>query len=110
MTVLATALVDTGSRMDDVIFEEFKGTGNMELHLDRKLQEKRIFPALDLPKSGTRREELLMTQDEMEAVLMMRRALSGQNIQDAGEEIIDNLSHTKTNKDFIEIIKRIFQK
>lgn len=110
VTVLATALVDTGSRMDDVIFEEFKGTGNMELHLDRKLQEKRIFPAIDLPKSGTRREELLMTQDEMEAVLMMRRALSGQNIQDAGEEIIDNLSHTKTNKDFIEIIKRIFQK
>ena len=110
VTILATALVDTGSRMDDVIFEEFKGTGNMELHLDRKLQEKRIFPALDLPKSGTRREELLMTQDEMEAVLMMRRALSGQNIQDAGEEIIDNLSHTKTNKDFIEIIKRIFQK
>ena len=110
VTILATALVDTGSRMDDVIFEEFKGTGNMELHLDRKLQEKRIFPALDLPKSGTRREELLMTQDEMEAVLIMRRALSGQNIQDAGEEIIDNLSHTKTNKDFIEIIKRIFQK
>ena len=64
MTILATALVDTGSRMDDVIFEEFKGTGNMKLHLDRKLQEKRIFPALDLPKSGTRREELLMTQDE----------------------------------------------
>ena len=110
VTILATALVDTGSRMDDVIFEEFKGTGNMELHLDRKLQEKRIFPAIDLPKSGTRREELLMTQDEMEAVLIMRRALSGQNIQDAGEEIIDNLSHTKTNKDFIEIIKRIFQK
>ena len=110
VTILATALVDTGSRMDDVIFEEFKGTGNMELHLDRKLQEKRIFPAIDLPKSGTRREELLMTQDEMEAVLIMRRALSGQNIQDAGEEIIDNLSYTKTNKDFIEIIKRIFQK
>ena len=110
LTIIATTLVDTGSKMDDMIYEEFKGTGNMELHLDRKLQEKRIFPAIDLPKSGTRREELLMTQDEMEAVLMMRRALSGQNIQDAGEEIIDNLSHTKTNKDFIEIIKRIFQK
>lgn len=109
VTILATALVDTGSRMDDVIFEEFKGTGNMELHLDRKLQEKRIFPAIDLPKSGTRREELLMNQDEMEAVLIMRRVLSSQSVQDAGEEIIDNLAHTKTNKDFIEIIKKIFK-
>ena len=110
VTILATALVDTGSRMDDVIFEEFKGTGNMELHLDRKLQEKRIFPAIDLHKSGTRREELLMSRDEMEAVLTMRKVLSGQNTQEAGEEIIDNLAHTKTNRDFIEIIKRIFGK
>ena len=94
--------------MDDVIFEEFKGTGNMELHLDRKLQEKRIFPAIDLHKSGTRREELLMSRDEMEAVLTMRKVLSDQNTQEAGEEIIDNLAHTKTNKDFIDIIKRIF--
>ncbi len=109
VTILATALVDTGSRMDDVIFEEFKGTGNMELHLDRRLQEKRIFPAIDLPKSGTRREELLMRQDELEAVLIMRRALSGQSTQDAGEEIIDNLAHTKTNKDFVEIIKKVFK-
>ena len=108
VTILATALVDTGSRMDDVIFEEFKGTGNMELHLDRKLQEKRIFPAIDLHKSGTRREELLMSRDEMEAVLTMRKVLSDQNTQEAGEEIIDNLAHTKTNKDFIDIIKRIF--
>ncbi len=110
VTILATALVDTGSRMDDVIFEEFKGTGNMELHLDRKLQEKRIFPAIDLHKSGTRREELLMSRDEMEAVLTMRKVLSGQNTQEVGEEIIDNLAHTKTNRDFIEIIKRIFGK
>ena len=94
--------------MDDVIFEEFKGTGNMELHLDRKLQEKRIFPAIDLHKSGTRKEELLMSRDEMEAVLTMRKVLSDQNTQEAGEEIIDNLAHTKTNKDFIDIIKRIF--
>ncbi|NLD11703.1 MAG: transcription termination factor Rho [Clostridiales bacterium] len=108
ITILATALVDTGSRMDDVIFEEFKGTGNMELHLDRKLQEKRIFPAIDLNKSGTRREELLMNQDEMEAIWAMRRALANQSTQDVTESIIDNLAHTKTNRDFIEIIKKIF--
>lgn len=108
VTILATALVDTGSRMDDVIFEEFKGTGNMELHLDRKLQEKRIFPALDLAKSGTRREELLMSQDELEAIWLMRRALANESNQDAGEQIIDNLAHTRTNKDFIEIVKKVF--
>jgi len=108
ITILATALIDTGSRMDDVIFEEFKGTGNMELHLDRKLQEKRIFPAIDLNKSGTRREELLMSQDELEAIWTMRRALANQSTQDVAESIIDNLAHTKTNKDFIEIIKKVF--
>jgi Transcription termination factor len=108
ITILATALIDTGSRMDDVIFEEFKGTGNMELHLDRKLQEKRIFPAVDLNKSGTRREELLMSQDELEAIWTMRRALANQSTQDVAEAIIDNLAHTKTNKDFIEVIKRVF--
>lgn len=108
ITILATALIDTGSRMDDVIFEEFKGTGNMELHLDRKLQEKRIFPAIDLNKSGTRREELLMSQDEMEAIWTMRRALANQSTQDVAESIIDNLAHTKTNKDFIEIIRKVF--
>nr|WP_245796849.1 transcription termination factor Rho [Hornefia porci] len=108
VTILATALIDTGSRMDDVIFEEFKGTGNMELHLDRKLQEKRIFPAIDLSRSGTRREELLMSQDELEAIWIMRRALANESTQDAGEEIIDNLAHTRTNRDFIEIIKKVF--
>lgn len=106
ITILATALVETGSRMDDVIFEEFKGTGNMELHLDRKLSERRIFPALDLNKSGTRREDLLMNQEELEAIWAMRRALSNRDTQDVTESIIDTLVHTKTNKDFIQIIKK----
>lgn len=107
ITILATALVETGSRMDDVIFEEFKGTGNMELHLDRKLSEKRIFPAINLNKSGTRREDLLMSQDEMEAIWIMRRALSNQGTQEVTETIIDHLSHTRNNHDFIQIIKKI---
>jgi len=106
ITILATALVETGSRMDDVIFEEFKGTGNMELHLDRKLSERRIFPALDLNKSGTRREDLLMNQDELLAIWAMRRALANRDTQEVTESIIDTLVHTKTNKDFIEIIKK----
>ena len=107
VTILATALVETGSRMDDVIFEEFKGTGNMELHLDRKLSEKRIFPALDLNKSGTRKEDLLMTPEELEGIWSMRRALSGGRTQDVAEIIIDNLAHTRTNKDFLNVIKKI---
>lgn len=107
VTILATALVETGSRMDDVIFEEFKGTGNMELHLDRKLSEKRIFPAISLNKSGTRREDLLMDQDELEAVWAMRRAMSNRDPQDVASEIIDNLAHTRTNKDFVQIIKKV---
>ena len=107
VTILATALVETGSRMDDVIFEEFKGTGNMELHLDRRLSEKRIFPAISLNKSGTRREELLMDQDELEAVWAMRRAMSNRDSQDVTSEIIDNLAHTKTNKDFVQVIKKV---
>ena len=107
ITILATALVETGSRMDDVIFEEFKGTGNMELHLDRKLSEKRIFPAINLNKSGTRREDLLMSQEELEAVWSMRRALSNSSVQEVTETIIDNLAHTKNNRDFIQVIKKI---
>jgi len=107
ITILATALVETGSRMDDVIFEEFKGTGNMELHLDRKLSEMRIFPAVSLNKSGTRREDLLLDQDEMEAVWLMRRAMASRNTQDVAEEIIDNLAHTKNNKNFVQIIKKV---
>ena len=107
VTILATALVETGSRMDDLIFEEFKGTGNMELHLDRKLSEKRIFPAINLNKSGTRREDLLMSQDEMEAIWSMRRALGNRDTQEVTEIILDNLAHTKDNKTFIEVIKKI---
>ena len=108
ITILATALVETGSRMDDVIYEEFKGTGNMELHLDRKLSELRIFPAVNLNKSGTRREDLLMSQDELEAVWAMRRALSSKSEHQVTEEIIDNLAHTRNNKDFIDIIRKVF--
>lgn len=107
VTILATALVETGSRMDDMIFEEFKGTGNMELHLDRKLSEKRIFPAINLNKSGTRKEDLLMTPEEIEGVWAMRRALSNGSTQDVTETIIDNLAHTKNNQDFLQIIKKI---
>lgn len=106
ITILATALVETGSRMDDVIYEEFKGTGNMELHLDRKLSEMRIFPAINLSKSGTRKEDLLLSQDELEGVFLMRRALSG-NTQAAAEIIIDNIAHTRNNKEFLEIIKKV---
>ena len=106
ITILATALIETGSRMDDVIFEEFKGTGNMELHLDRKLSEKRIFPAINLNKSGTRREDLLMNQEEMEAIWLMRRAMANTGVQEVTESIIDNLAHTKNNKDFIQLIKK----
>lgn len=108
ITILATALIETGSRMDDVIFEEFKGTGNMELHLDRKLSEKRIFPAIDLNKSGTRKEDLLMSQEELEAIWMMRRALANSPTQDVAEAIIDNLAHTRNNADFVQVIKKVF--
>lgn len=107
ITILATALVETGSRMDDVIFEEFKGTGNMELHLDRKLSELRIFPAINLNKSGTRREDLLMCPEELSAIWTMRKALSSKPEQQVTEEIIDNLAHTKNNSDFIEIIRKV---
>ena len=106
ITILATALIETGSRMDDVIFEEFKGTGNMELHLDRKLSEKRIFPAINLNKSGTRREDLLLSGEELEAIWKVRRAMSNQGVQDVTESIIDNLAHTKSNADFINIVNR----
>lgn len=107
ITILATALVETGSRMDDVIFEEFKGTGNMELHLDRKLSEKRIFPAINLNKSGTRREDMLMNQDELEGIWLMRRAMADYGVQEATERIIDELIHTRTNADFIQIFKKL---
>ncbi|AOT70101.1 transcription termination factor Rho [Geosporobacter ferrireducens] len=102
LTILATALVDTGSRMDDVIFEEFKGTGNMELHLDRRLSEKRIFPAIDLNKSGTRREELLLDQKELETIWNIRRAMANNSTQEVTESIINKLVSTKTNGEFVE--------
>lgn len=106
LTILATALVDTGSRMDDVVFEEFKGTGNMELVLDRNLSEKRIFPAIDLPKSSTRRDDLLLTNTEMEATYLMRKAFNSMKSDDAVEKIIDMFIKTKTNTEFIETVKK----
>ena len=107
LTILATALVETGSRMDDVVFEEFKGTGNMELVLDRKLSEKRIFPAVDILKSGTRREDLLLTPEELEAVGIMRKATNGMKADDAVERILDLFSKTKTNGEFVSMIKKM---
>lgn len=107
LTILATALVDTGSKMDDVVFEEFKGTGNMEIVLDRKLSEKRVFPAIDLPKSSTRREDLLMSQEELEATYLMRKAFNGAKSEEAVERIIDMFRRTKTNNDFIQMIKKV---
>lgn len=102
LTILASALVETGSRMDDLIFEEFKGTGNMELHLDRKLSEKRVFPALDINKSGTRREELLLKPDELQTIWQIRKALSNFSVSDVTERMLDGLLKTKTNDDFIK--------
>ena len=101
LTVIATALVETGSRMDDIIFEEFKGTGNMELHLDRKLSEKRIFPAIDIAKSGTRREDLLLNARELEGINSIRRLLSKSDAQTATEQMIDMLSYTASNEEFL---------
>ncbi|MCI7796161.1 MAG: transcription termination factor Rho [Lachnospiraceae bacterium] len=107
LTILATALVDTGSRMDDVIYEEFKGTGNMELVLDRKLSEKRIFPAIDILKSGTRRDDLLLTKEEAEAVDSMRKATNSMKADEAVEKILDLFSRTRTNREFVEMAKKM---
>jgi len=106
LTILATALVETGSRMDDVIFEEFKGTGNMEIHLDRKLAEKRIFPAIDIYKSGTRREELLLSQEELAAVWKIRRAMSNGASQEVTEKVVNALVKTRDNKEFVDQINK----
>ena len=106
LTILATALVDTGSKMDDVIYEEFKGTGNMELVLDRKLQERRVFPAIDIAKSGTRREDLLLTPDEQEAVYNMRKALNGMKSEEAVENILNMFARTRNNGELIQILKK----
>lgn len=106
LTILATALVDTGSKMDDVVYEEFKGTGNMELVLDRKLQERRVFPAIDIAKSGTRREDLLLTPDEQEAVYNMRKALNGMKSEEAVENILNMFARTRNNGELIQILKK----
>ena len=106
LTILATALVDTGSKMDDVVYEEFKGTGNMELMLDRKLQEKRVFPAIDIPKSGTRREDLLLTKEEQDAVYIMRKAMNGMKSEEAVDNLLNMFSRTKTNEELVQQIIR----
>lgn len=106
LTILATALVDTGSKMDDVVYEEFKGTGNMELVLDRKLSEKRIFPAIDIVKSGTRREDLLLSKEELEAVEIMRRGLNGLKADDAAESTLNLFARTKSNREFTDTVRR----
>ena len=106
LTILATALVDTGSRMDDVIYEEFKGTGNMELVLDRKLSEKRIFPAIDILKSGTRRDDLLLTSEEAEAVDIVRKATNSMKAEESVEKILDMFARTRTNREFVEMTKK----
>ena len=109
LTILATALIETGSRMDDVIFEEFKGTGNMEVHLDRGLSEKRIFPAIDINKSGTRREELLLSQKELETVFTLRKAMSTMPVSEITEQLIDLMLHTKNNEEFLDKINMYFR-
>ncbi|MCR5789417.1 MAG: transcription termination factor Rho [Lachnospiraceae bacterium] len=108
LTILATALIDTGSKMDDVVYEEFKGTGNMEMVLDRKLSERRVFPAIDILKSGTRREDLLLEPGELEATNIIRKALNGIKADEVVERILDIFAHTKNNREFVEIIKKRF--
>ena len=106
LTILATALIETGSKMDDVVYEEFKGTGNMEMILDRKLSERRVFPAIDIPKSGTRREDLLLEPDELEAINIIRKALNGLKAEEAVEKVLDMFVRTRSNHDFVQIIKK----
>lgn len=105
LTIIATALIETGSRMDDIVYEEFKGTGNMEIHLDRKLSEKRIFPAIDIYKSGTRREDLLLSPDEMDAVYIIRKMLGNGNPAEITEQLIAMLEKTENNKEFVAKIR-----
>ena len=106
LTILATALIETGSRMDDVIFEEFKGTGNMEVHLDRRLSERRIFPAIDIYKSGTRKDELILSPQEKEFSWALRRSLSGNSGADVTETLISNLLKTKNNKELMDTFRK----
>ena len=110
LTILATALVETGSRMDEVVFEEFKGTGNMEVILDRALSEKRIFPAIDINKSGTRREDLLLSPEELTAVYSLRKAMSTSAPAEITEQVISQMTSTKTNKELVEKLNKMFAK
>jgi transcription termination factor Rho len=106
LTIIATALIETGSRMDDVIYEEFKGTGNMELHLDRRIAEKRVFPAININRSGTRREELLTKEDEMQKIWLLRKVLHPMDELAAMEFVLERLRATKSNGDFFDAMKR----
>ena len=105
LTIIATALIDTGSRMDDVIFEEFKGTGNMELHLDRKLVDRRVFPAIDSERSGTRKEELLMPADQLNKVWILRKILTQMSVVESMELLIDKISKSENNEDFLKMMQ-----
>ena len=107
LTILATALVETGSKMDDVVYEEFKGTGNMEMVLDRKLSEKRVFPAISIPKSGTRREDLLLSDEELQAINVIRKALNSMKPDEAVEKVIDMFVRTRNNDEFVKMIQKI---
>jgi transcription termination factor Rho len=106
LTILATALIETGSKMDEVVYEEFKGTGNMEMVLDRKLSERRIFPAIDIQKSSTRRDDLLLTPDELESTNMLRRAFNGVKSEEAVNQVLDLFSKTRNNGEFVSIVKK----
>ena len=106
LSIMATALVDTGSRMDDVIYEEFKGTGNMELHLDRKLSDRRIYPAIDVNRSGTRKEELLMPEGELERVWLLRKVLNEMNMAEVMELLVERMKKTKSNQEFLDTLGR----
>ena len=110
LTILATALIDTGSRMDDVVFEEFKGTGNMELVLDRNLQEKRVFPAIDIAKSGTRKDDLLLTEEEQEVLDMIHGRFHSLKPEDVTEDLLKIMSKTENNKQFVAVAKKLFMK
>ena len=107
LTILATALIETGSKMDDIVFEEFKGTGNMEIVLDRRLSERRIFPAIDIARSGTRRDDLLLTPDELSAINTMRRSFSGLSAEQAVTQALDLFSKTRTNGEFVSMARKM---
>ena len=107
LTILATALVETGSKMDDVVYEEFKGTGNMEIVLDRKLSERRVFPAIDIPKSGTRRDDLLLTTEELSAINMIRRSFNDMQAGDSVDRVLDMFAKTRTNAEFVDLAMKM---